>query len=111
MCSVAGGRVWFVRCLPKGFHRIRHYGMLANASHATSLRLAKNLLAVPIEINTKNDNDQAVTLDSPYLCRKCQTSMIVVACFEHDYQSRAPPVLEHRCHQIMSPLIEQTRSP
>ena len=103
-------RRFLIHVLPKGFHRIRHYGMLANASHATSLRLAKSLLAVPIEINTKNDNDQAVTLDSPYLCRKCQTSMIVVACFEHDYQSRAPPALEHRCRQIMSPLIEQTRS-
>jgi hypothetical protein len=33
--------------LPKGSHRIRHYGLLANGRHADNLAKARALLNVP----------------------------------------------------------------
>ena len=35
--------------LPKGFHRIRHYGLLASGVKADNLALARKLLDVPRE--------------------------------------------------------------
>jgi len=94
-------RRFLLHVLPKGFHRIRHYGLLANASHVTGLTKAKNLLAVPVESTAETSTEQIETPNSPYICRKCQASMVVVASFAHGYQSRAPPFLEQRCYQIM----------
>ena len=94
-------RRFLIHVLPKGFHRIRHYGLLANASHITGLASVKKLLAVPVEIIAPASTDQEEILDSPYICRKCQKSMIVVASFAHGYQSRASPFLEQHCNQIM----------
>ena len=33
--------------LPKGFHRIRHYGLLANGDRAANIARARELLAMP----------------------------------------------------------------
>jgi hypothetical protein len=33
--------------LPKGFHRIRHYGLFANANRAENIATARALLNVP----------------------------------------------------------------
>jgi hypothetical protein len=33
--------------LPKGFHRIRHYGLLANGNRVANIAKARELLAVP----------------------------------------------------------------
>ena len=40
-------RRFLIHVLPKGFHRIRHYGLLAKSSCAESLARARELLAVP----------------------------------------------------------------
>jgi len=34
--------------LPGGFHRIRHYGLLASGSRAANIARARELLAVPV---------------------------------------------------------------
>ena len=39
-------RRFLLHVLPRGFHRIRHYGLLAASSRKTSLDLARKLLAV-----------------------------------------------------------------
>jgi hypothetical protein len=36
-----------IHVLPKGFHRIRHYGLLASGNRAANIALARELLAVP----------------------------------------------------------------
>ena len=33
--------------LPKGFHRIRHYGLFANGNRAENIAKARELLAMP----------------------------------------------------------------
>src|SRR5271154_2691432 len=40
-------RRFLMHVLPKGFHRIRHYGLLANATRAVNIARARELLAVP----------------------------------------------------------------
>jgi hypothetical protein len=37
----------FIHVLPTGFHRIRHYGLLAKASRADNMARARELLVVP----------------------------------------------------------------
>jgi hypothetical protein len=48
--------------LPKGFHRIRHYGLLANSSRTDNMAKARELLALPpaiIEPEPENAGDAA----------------------------------------------------
>src|SRR5436189_3160828 len=40
-------RRFLIHVLPKGFHRIRHYGLLASANRAANIARARQLLAVP----------------------------------------------------------------
>jgi hypothetical protein len=40
-------RRFMIHVLPKSFHRIRHYGLLANGSRAANIAHAHDLLAVP----------------------------------------------------------------
>ena len=40
-------RRFLIHVLPKGFHRIRHYGLLANGNRADNIAHARELLAVP----------------------------------------------------------------
>ena len=40
-------RRFLIHVLPKGFHRIRHYGLLASANRAANIAHARKLLAVP----------------------------------------------------------------
>src|SRR5208337_292569 len=41
-------RRFLLHVLPKGFHRIRHYGLLANGGRAENVAKARELLAVPV---------------------------------------------------------------
>jgi hypothetical protein len=45
-------RRFLMHVLPKGFHRIRHYGMLASANRAANLARARELLALPPPLPT-----------------------------------------------------------
>jgi Putative transposase len=40
-------RRFLIHVLPKGFHRIRHYGLLANGNRSENIAHARELLAVP----------------------------------------------------------------
>ena len=40
-------RRFLIHVLPKGFHRIRHYGLLAKANHAANIARARELLGAP----------------------------------------------------------------
>ena len=84
--------------LPKGFHRIRHYGLLANGNRAANLARARQLLAMPTPVA---DDDQTVDQASEpsantYPCPACGGRMVIIETFEpgatppHPRQ-RAPP--------------------
>ena len=40
-------RRFLLHVLPKGFHRIRHYGLLASAGRKANIARARELLAAP----------------------------------------------------------------
>ena len=81
-------RRFLIHVLPHGFHRIRHYGLLANGGRAENIVRARQLLGVPKpdapEVTEGQDNEPA-TLACP--CPKCGGRMIIIETFE---RGRAP---------------------
>src|SRR3546814_10989006 len=53
-------RRFLLHTLPDGFHRIRHYGFLANGHRAEKLALCRSLLSVP---EPAADHDDAAPTD------------------------------------------------
>ena len=54
-------RRFLLHVLPKGFHRIRHYGLLAKANRAANIARARKLLAVPLCSNEPKTPQVAAT--------------------------------------------------
>ncbi len=85
-------RRFLIHVLPHGFHRIRHYGLLANGGRADNLARARQLLGVVVQqretIDAANDN-QARTPAQP--CPRCGGPMIIIETFERGARPRAPP--------------------
>ena len=81
-------RRFLLHVLPHGFHRIRHYGLLASSARKASLARARELLAVapPPEL-TKRQNR---SIGCPP-CPCCGGRMIIIETFERWSQPRAPP--------------------
>jgi Putative transposase len=42
-------RRFLLHVVPKGFHRIRHYGLLADGNRAANIAHARKLLAMPLK--------------------------------------------------------------
>ncbi len=91
--SLAAGefiRRFLLHVLPTGFHRIRHYGLLANAGRKDNLALARALLKVPAP--PPSESDQAAASAPPtFVCRHCGAPMIVIQTFMRVQRIRAPP--------------------
>jgi putative transposase/transposase-like zinc-binding protein len=85
-------RRFLLHVLPGGFHRIRHYGLLANAGRKDNLAIARELLQQPVPEPAESKN--AVTGSAPptYICRHCGAPMIVVETLARPRRIRAPPV-------------------
>ena len=52
-------RRFLLHVLPDGFHRIRHYGLLAGGNRTCNIALARRLLGVPDPAPLSEDNDGA----------------------------------------------------
>ena len=75
-------RRFLMHVVPKGFHRIRHYGLLANANRAANIAHARKLLAMPPKqpnINTTAEVDEPSVLPRPCPC--CGSRMIIIETF------------------------------
>jgi hypothetical protein len=86
-------RRFLLHVLPGGFHRIRHYGLLANGSRRASLALARELLHEPARSSAHNDSgeDQADTALPTFVCPHCGHAMIILQTFTRGQTIRAPP--------------------
>jgi len=86
-------RRFLLHVLPTGFHRIRHYGLLANGCHKASIALARTLLGQPNPTPTATADAATATVDDKprFVCRHCGAAMIIVQIFARDPQIRAPP--------------------
>jgi hypothetical protein len=81
-------RRFLLHVLPRGFHRIRHYGLLAGANRKDNLAQARRLLAVP----PPADDAPEETAEVRPPCPCCGGRMVVIETFARWRQPRAPPV-------------------
>jgi hypothetical protein len=87
-------RRFLLHVLPRGFHRIRHYGLLASAHAKANIAHARELLAAPpieAERSETGNADAAAPTDWRPPCPCCGGRMIVIETFERGSQARAPP--------------------
>ena len=83
-------RRFLLHVLPSGFHRIRHYGLLANCCRSANLALARQLLQVPAQ-ELQQDEDALEQGRPTFVCPHCGHAMIVVQIFRRGKPIRAPP--------------------
>jgi hypothetical protein len=84
-------RRFLLHVLPGGFHRIRHYGLLANGSRKASLALARELLCEPAPAQIDAGDDEVATKPPTFVCAHCGHAMIVLQTFTRGQPIRAPP--------------------
>ena len=88
-------RRFLVHVLPDGFHRIRHYGLFANANRAGSIALARRLLGVPDPAPLSADNDRAdggQEDEERNICPCCGGRMVIIETFEPGCEPRLWPI-------------------
>ncbi len=64
-------RRFLLHTLPDGFHRIRHYGFLANGHRTTRLELCRSLLANPQQNNLEPDAESTAAAGATNPERRC----------------------------------------
>jgi len=88
-------RRFLIHVLPGGFHRIRHYGLFANANRAGNIALARQLLGVPEPAPSSEEASDAE--DGPEheewnACPCCGGRMIIIETFPPGCQPRLWPI-------------------
>ena len=81
-------RRFLIHILPRGFHRIRHYGLLAGSARKDCIAQARALLAVappPEEPPGEEPADQRPP------CPCCGGTMVIIETFARGCRPRAPP--------------------
>jgi len=83
-------RRFLIHVLPKGFHRIRHYGLLASGVKADNLARARKLLDVAAPKPEPQDiaSDPATPLNS---CPCCGSAMRIIEVFKAGQSPRHRP--------------------
>jgi hypothetical protein len=84
-------RRFLLHVLPGGFHRIRHYGLLANGCRRNNLALARELLQVQPSPPEESAGDRSDVPAPTFVCRHCGRAMVVLDVFLRDHSIRAPP--------------------
>jgi len=92
-------RRFLMHVLPKGFHRIRHYGLFASGNRVANLARARELLAVPSRVTEPEteapaEPDQPLTLPEPCPC--CGGRMIIIEVFAPGCSPRTRPTSSFR---------------
>jgi len=93
-------RRFLLHVLPSGFHRIRHYGLLANGGRKDNIALARKLLGEKNnkehdEIGNKedvSDNSKSKEITATFICPDCGAALIVIETFTRGQLPRAPPL-------------------
>ena len=92
-------RRFLLHFLPKGFHRIRHYGLLAGSSRRDGITLARRLL----QVAPSPDDDEPNELpDRRPPCPCCGGHMVIIETFARWQQPRAPPSTPSRVRELAS---------
>jgi Putative transposase/Transposase zinc-binding domain len=90
-------RRFLLHVLPPGFHRIRHYGLLANATRVENLARARQLLTAPLSplialpaLASENVTQETPT-ETARPCPCCGAPMVIIETFAKGHAPRAPP--------------------
>ena len=94
-------RRFLMHVLPKGFHRIRHYGLLASGTKAETIARARELIATATPAQTAQKRqapDSAAATDNPiHPCPCCGGRMSIIETFKRGstprYQPPAPTAI------------------
>src|SRR3974390_587260 len=87
-------RRFLLHVLPKGFHRIRHYGLFANTNRAETIPTAPPFLEVPPPTADPQQQPDIVPDASrvlPCPCPRCGARMIVIEVFARGCEPRWRP--------------------
>jgi hypothetical protein len=91
-------RRFLLHVLPSGFHRIRHYGLVANTTRKDNLTRARELLIDEKTVESTDAETNAVDAAdgddelATYVCPDCGAPMRIIETFERGQLPRAPPV-------------------
>lgn len=86
-------RRFLLHVLPGGFHRIRHFGLIANAGrHANLARMRELLHAIPAVSAEPPSADAPVGIAQPtFVCPDCGAPMVIIDILVRGQLIRAPP--------------------
>jgi Putative transposase/Transposase zinc-binding domain len=88
-------RRFLLHILPKGFHRIRHYGLLASPGRKANIARARELIAAPIPEAAPpaapNAANPDAAADHRPPCPCCGGRMLIVETFGRSGTPRGPP--------------------
>jgi Putative transposase/Transposase zinc-binding domain len=84
-------RRFLIHVLPGGFHRIRHYGLLANGGRAENIARARELLRVPATQREPTDDNAGEPPMLSHPCPCCGGRMIIIETFERGSTPRTRP--------------------
>jgi Putative transposase len=84
-------RRFLIHVLPGGFHRIRHYGLLANGGRADNIARARALLRVPPAQSEPADTSVGESAMLALPCPCCGGRMIIIETFERGSTPRNRP--------------------
>ena len=87
-------RRFLIHVLPQGFHRIRHYGLLASGTRADNIARARQLLAVS---NSQAEPATVAVDQTKPTCPCCGGRMIVIEVFARgatpQHRPTTPPIV------------------
>jgi predicted RNA-binding Zn-ribbon protein involved in translation (DUF1610 family) len=91
-------RRFLLHVLPTGFHRIRHYGLVANVRRKSNLVRARQLLKVPnpelsADEKTSDTNETGYEHGATFVCPECGAPMIITEILTRRQLPRASPLL------------------
>ena len=86
-------RRFLIHVLPDGFHRIRHYGLLASASRRANIAKIRTLLGATQPVTPPEGAIESVPLTLREPCPCCGAPMRIIEIFRrgHTPRTRAPP--------------------
>ncbi len=92
-------RRFLIHILPSGFHRIRHFGLLANHQRKQNLQRIRQLLGdqkttEPPRQSLQPQESETIPPEikpPAFVCRSCGTALVIIATLEREYAPRGPP--------------------
>jgi hypothetical protein len=88
-------RRFLIHVLPSGFHRIRHYGLLASGTRADNIARARRLLDVlavqPSTADTATSSETSEPKPLSHPCPCCGGRMIIIETFQRGSSPRYRP--------------------